>query len=140
MDECVFCRIARGEAPAHVVHEDELVVAFLDNGPIRPGHTQIITREHVPHFDDLSPETAARMLAVAQRFAKAMKQVYGVPRVGFVFTGGDIAHVHAHVVPLVEKGDITSARYAAGPIPTPPEAEQVATLARLKAALAGQGG
>jgi histidine triad (HIT) family protein len=137
MDDCIFCRIAQGDAPAHVVHEDEHVVAFLDNGPIRPGHTQIITREHVPYFEDLSPDAASHILGLGQRLAKAMKQIYGVPRVGFAFTGGDVAHVHAHVIPLVEKGDITSQRYSAGPIPTPPAAEQIATAARLKAMLAG---
>jgi histidine triad (HIT) family protein len=137
MGDCIFCRIARGDAPAHVVHADEHVVAFLDNGPIRPGHTQIITREHAPYFEDLSPEAASRILSLGQRLAKAMKRLYGVPRVGFAFTGGDVAHVHAHVIPLVEKGDITSQRYAAGPIPTPPESEQIATVARLKAMLAG---
>jgi histidine triad (HIT) family protein len=137
MEDCIFCRIARGDAHAHVVHEDDKVVAFLDNGPIRPGHTQIITREHVSYFEDLSPEAAAHILCLGQRLAKAMKQVYGVPRVGFAFTGGDVAHVHAHVIPLVEKGDITSQRYSAGSIPMPPEAEQIATAAQLKAALEG---
>ena len=40
-----------------------------------------------------------------------MKEVYQVERVAFLFTGGDVPHVHAHVVPMHEKTDITSARY-----------------------------
>jgi hypothetical protein len=40
-----------------------------------------------------------------------MREVYGVERVAFLFTGGDVAHVHARVVPLPENTDITSARY-----------------------------
>ena len=40
-----------------------------------------------------------------------MKSLYGVERVAFALTGGDHAHVHAHVVPMQEKTDITSRRY-----------------------------
>jgi histidine triad (HIT) family protein len=88
-----------------------LTVAFLDLYPIRPGHVQIIPRDHHPYFDDLPAETVARIVHVGQRMARVMKQVYGVDRVAFLFTGGDVAHAHAHVVPLHEKADITSRRY-----------------------------
>jgi histidine triad (HIT) family protein len=43
-DECVFCRIAKREFTAHVIYEDERILAFLDHGPIRLGHTQIIPK------------------------------------------------------------------------------------------------
>ena len=142
MDDCIFCRIARSELPAHIVYEDDLVMAFLDIGPIRPGHTQIISREHVPYFEDLPPPEAARILLLGQRLAKAMKQIYGIPRVAFLFTGGDVAHAHAHVVPMLEKGDITSRRYIVEEkltmrgLPSPPAEEQAATAATLRAMLA----
>jgi histidine triad (HIT) family protein len=64
-----------------------------------------------------------------------------VPRVAFLFTGGDIAHVHAHVVPMWEKTDITSRRYIVEErltfrsLPSPPENELVATAAALREAL-----
>jgi histidine triad (HIT) family protein len=111
MSDCIFCGIANGWIPAVKLHEDEDVVAFLDLGPIRPGHTQIISRMHVATFELLPEPMAARILGVGQQLARRMKEVYGVERVAFLFTGGDVAHVHAHVVPMVEKTDITSARY-----------------------------
>jgi histidine triad (HIT) family protein len=40
-----------------------------------------------------------------------MKHIYGVPRVAFLFTGGDLPHAHAHVVPMHENTDITSRLY-----------------------------
>ena len=113
MDTCIFCKIAARQANSHVIFEDADIMAFLDLGQIRPGHTQIIPKEHVPYFDDLSPELSGKILALGQRLAKIMKRIYSVPRVGFCFTGGDIAHAHAHVVPMHEKTDITSARYIA---------------------------
>lgn len=115
MKPCAFCAIAAHEVDAVRVYESDTLMAFLDRGAIRRGHTQIITRAHVPYFDDLSPEAAAAIVTLGQRLARRMKKVYGVDRVALVFTGGDVAHVHAHVVPLHEKTDITSARYIVSP-------------------------
>lgn len=108
---CIFCAIANKEIPAAIVHEDDDFMAFLDINPIRPGHVLIVTRGHHAYFDDLPPELAAGMMQLAQRFSKAMKRIHDVERVGFVFTGTDIAHVHAHLVPLVGRTDITSPAY-----------------------------
>lgn len=90
-------------------------MAFLDRRAIRPGHTQIITRQHVPTFETLSPRLINKITALGQQLARRMKDVYRVDRVAFLFTGGDAPHVHAHVVPMHDKTDITSARYITGP-------------------------
>lgn len=108
---CLFCRIASRDMGGVLLHEDESVVAFLDVAPIRPGHTQIIPRDHIPYFEDLPPDVAGRIFRVAQALARRMKTVYEVSRVAFLFTGGDVPHTHAHVVPLHADTDITSGRY-----------------------------
>ena len=108
---CPFCRIARREIPAHVIYEDDYLVAFLDTGPIRPGHVQIIPRDHYPTFDDLTAELASRIIILGQRLARILKASHEVSRAAFLFTGGDIAHAHAHVVPMISPTDITSRRY-----------------------------
>lgn len=143
---CLFCAIAAGQAPAHVVHESERLVAVLDIAPIRPGHLQIVPRAHYPFFDVLPQDLASEVLHLGQRFADVQRRIYGVSRVGFLFTGGDIPHAHAHVVPLVSAGDITSRRYIAEEKITfqapPPvtEADLVATAEALRRGLASGGG
>jgi len=138
---CIFCKIGRGEIRAHVVHEDDEILAFLDIGPIRPGHVQIIPRLHHPYFETLPEPLAAKILGVGQKIARVQKQLYGVPRVAFMFTGGDVAHAHAHLVPMVKGDDITSRRYIVEEtvsyraIPMPPPEELAATAADLRAAL-----
>jgi histidine triad (HIT) family protein len=115
MPTCLFCRIAAGELDAVMLYEDSEVVAFLDIAPIRPGHTQIVPRQHFATFEELPAPLAARILHLGQRLAQRLKTVYGVERVAFLFTGGDVPHAHAHVVPMHEKTDITSARYFVSP-------------------------
>ena len=100
-----------GEIPSIRVHEDADVIAFLDIAPMRPGHTVIVPRSHVETFEQLPALQANRILAVGQQLARRMKELYKVERVAFFFTGTDIAHAHAHVVPMHEKMDITSQRY-----------------------------
>ena len=112
---CPFCRIAAGEIEAVIVHEDDEIVAFLDIAPIRPAHTQIMPRRHIETFERLPAGLAARMLRLGQELAQRMKAVYHVERVAFLFTGSDVPHAHAHVIPMHETTDITSARYIVEP-------------------------
>ena len=113
MDGCVFCQIARGEIRSEFMYQDAEVIGLMDICPIRPGHAQIIPREHFDYFDDLPDVIACRIIHLGQRLARALKTLYGVPRVAFLFSGGDHAHAHAHVIPMHEKTDITSRRYIA---------------------------
>jgi histidine triad (HIT) family protein len=101
-----------------------------------------VPRVHVPYFDDLPADLAAAIIGAGQRLAKALKRIQGVSRVAFCFTGSDIAHAHAHVVPLHAPTDITSRRYIAEervtfrPTPRAPEDDLAAVAARLRAELA----
>lgn len=113
MTECLFCRIAHKQIPSTAVYESDNVYAFLDICPIRPGHTQIVPRQHFAYYEELPPDIASEIVHVGQRLARAMKVLYPVKRVAFLFTGGDVAHAHAHVLPMVSPVDITSRRYIA---------------------------
>ena len=100
-----------GEIPSIRIHEDGDVIAFLDIAPMRPGHTVIVPRSHVETYEQLPAALGGHILALGQQLGRRMKQLYKVERVAFFFTGTDIAHAHAHVVPIHEKMDVTSARY-----------------------------
>ena len=137
----MFCRIASGELRAHVVYEDDVLCAFLDRGPIRPGHTQIVPKQHVACFDEAPADVVAKIAVLGQQLATAMKRLYRVDRVAFLFTGGDVPHLHAHIVPMHEKTDVTSRRYILDEAPTfrtlpdAPEHELAETAAALLRAL-----
>lgn len=103
--------MATRAAATDVVHEDQHVLAFLDIHPIRPGHVLIIPKQHFAYFEDMPADIAASVLGLGQRLARVMKRIYRLPQVGFLFAGSDIAHVHAHIVPMHEKTDLTSRQY-----------------------------
>jgi histidine triad (HIT) family protein len=138
---CLFCEVAKGRIRPNVVFENDRLLAFLDIGPIRRGHVQIIPREHFAHFDDLPGDLASEVMALGQKIARAQKRLYGVKRVAFLFTGGDVPHAHAHVVPMVENTDITSRRYIKeetltfASLPNPGAEELESVAAELKSAL-----
>ena len=129
-DNCLFCRIARREIPAHILHEDDRLLAFLDIQPVRPGHTLIIPKQHYPYFEDMPADLAGHILNLGQKLGRHMKRLYGVDRVGFAFTGIHVAHAHAHVIPMHDPQDVTSTQYIVQKDLTftmPPQAPQEGT-------------
>jgi histidine triad (HIT) family protein len=104
-DDCVFCRIVRGELPASTVHESDRVVAFLDIDPVTPGHVLVVPREHLVELADLTDELAGELVAVARRLAAALRRTaLRCEGVNLFFADGEAAfqevfHAHLHVIP-----------------------------------------
>ncbi len=100
--DCIFCRIVRGEAPCHKVWEDEEHLAFLPLYPNTLGVTVVITKAHVPS-DPFAIEDAAlaRLTVAAKRVAHLLRAAFAdVGRVGLVYEGFGVDHVHAKLFPL----------------------------------------
>lgn len=101
---CIFCRIATGEAPAEIVHEDDTTVAFLDIRPSSPGHALVICRDHHDNLYDV-PEAALGAVALtSQRLARAIRQALqpdGLRMAQFngAAAGQTVFHYHVHLVP-----------------------------------------
>ena len=109
MKNCVFCQIAKHEAPARIIHEDELVIAVLDINPISDGHTLIIPKKDVPDIHSLDSETGNRVMEVAKMLAGAIEQEFGfngsmIMAVNGVFQ--DVPHFHLHVFGRNKSNDI----------------------------------
>lgn len=109
--DCLFCKIASHAISSVVLQENDNIMAFFDRAPIRRGHVQIIPKSHFETFELLPPVLATDIFTLAQSIAKRMKEVYSIERVAFLYSGGDVPHAHAHVIPMYEKTDITSYRY-----------------------------
>ena len=109
---CVFCAIAAGQMPAHLLHEDEHFLVLLDIFPLRPAHVLIVSRENAPLLGDLSVPARDALLALAARVTKAL---YGCPELGvqginLLLNDGPVAnqhvpHLHLHLLPR-RRGDV----------------------------------
>lgn len=101
-NDCLFCRIARGEIPAAIVAEDAHCIAFRDINAQAPVHVLVIPRAHVASLNDLAnAEVVAHMHALAVQVAKAE----GIDQRGFrtvINTNDDggqtVFHLHMHVL------------------------------------------
>ena len=103
-ETCLFCRIGRGEIPADIVHEDDLVVAFRDINPKAPTHILLIPREHMYSAADLD-ETDAEMLGRLFSVAAQLARDAGIAERGFRLVtnsgpaaGQSVDHLHFHLM------------------------------------------
>lgn len=102
--DCPFCKIAAGDIPADLVHQDDLVVAFDDINPVAPVHQLVIPRRHIGSAADLEESDSdllGRLFAVAARLAADA----GLSESGYrVVTnvgddgGQSVAHLHFHLL------------------------------------------
>ena len=104
MEECIFCKIAVGEAPAAMVYEDEHTMAFMDIGQVNPGHVIVAVKPHIQDIYTLTDEMAARFFQTAARIARAVKEAMqpeGVTLLQANEAAGfqTVFHLHLHVLP-----------------------------------------
>ena len=105
MEDCVFCRIAAGQATAEIVYSDEKILAFMDIQPVNPGHVLVIPKVHASGLSDLDEETGGQLLKVAMRVARGIRNSgLRCEGVNLLLSDGkaafqEIFHVHLHVIP-----------------------------------------
>lgn len=142
MQECVFCAIIRGEAPASTVYEDERAMAFMDIRPVNPGHVLVVPRAHAASLAELEPEAGAHLFRVAMRLAPAVRRS-GVACEGVNLfladgraAGQEVLHVHLHIVPRFV-GDGFGFRIGPGNFQHPERSTLDAIAGQIHAALEG---
>ena len=103
-DDCLFCRIIRGDIPADVVAEGESWVAFRDIQPQAPVHVLVIPRRNVESVESLGAEDGGLagelMLAAAD-----VARIEGISESGYRAVtnvgeraGQSVFHLHVHVL------------------------------------------
>lgn len=136
---CVFCQIARGESPAHIVHADEATLAFLDLRQFHAGHTLVIPRGHFADVRDLDPATGAALMATVSRIARAVGAAFPNDGLSLWHSIGpgafqEVPHLHIHVHPRKMADEFL--RVYPGKPPTADEATLAGHAARLRKCLA----
>lgn len=104
----LFTKIINGEIPAYKIYEDEKSVAFLTIKPQTKGHTLVVPKVEVDHWDDVPEEYFAHMWRTAQFVAKDMKEKLDCSRVGVMIAGFEVPHAHVHLIPCETIKDLDS--------------------------------
>ncbi|CAJ1227257.1 histidine triad protein [Levilactobacillus zymae] len=130
-DDCIFCKILKGDIPSYTVYEDNIVKAFLDISQGTPGHTLVIPKTHVQDIFAYDTDLAAAVFARIPKIARAVKAADPtIVGMNIVNNNGKVAyqsvfHSHFHLVPRYSddddfkmifkdnSGNYTPAKYAA---------------------------
>lgn len=105
--DCIFCKIVRGDIPAHTVYEDDATLAFLDISPAARGHALVIPREHTPDLFGASEETLGAVTHAVQQVGRRLQQVLQPDGLNVIQNNGSAAgqsvfHYHVHLIPRWE--------------------------------------
>lgn len=100
MDDCLFCKIVKGEIPAYKIYEDDKYLAFLDIAQFTQGHTIIIPKEHFRFIWDITN--------VGEFYEFAVKVANHYRSLGYEFIdsasfGRLVPHAHYHLIPNTEE-------------------------------------
>jgi len=124
----IFTKIINGEIPCHKIAEDGKHIAFLDVHPLVKGHTLVVPKREVDYYFDLEDEELAALNAFAKRVATAVFREIPCLRIGTAVIGLEVPHVHMHLVPLNQVGDINFTKKKLSPSQT----ELKATAERIR--------
>ena len=103
MDDCLFCRMIRGEIPTKKVYEDEQTFAFEDINPQAPTHVLVVPKKHIRGLKEAAPEEAeivGHCHLVAARIARERSIEDGYRTVVNVGprAGQSVFHLHVHLI------------------------------------------
>ena len=103
MENCLFCKIVRGEIPSTKVYEDEKVLAFRDIAPMAPTHILVIPKAHIASVNEVNAENAAivaHIFTVIPRVAAAerLEGGYRVVSNCGADAGQTVHHLHFHIL------------------------------------------
>lgn len=104
MEDCIFCKIVKGEIPSEKVYEDDLVLAFNDLTPQAPIHTLVIPKEHIASANDIDDKNSKVIGHIYEVISKLAKE-QGFDKDGYRIVnncgsdgGQTVDHIHFHIL------------------------------------------
>lgn len=107
MNDCIFCKIIRGEIPAEKIYENSEFFSIPDVNPVEEGHSLIISKKHFKTILDIPDELGLKLLDCIKETAnKLMKRYnssgFNITNNNFESAGQVVPHVHFHMLPRKE--------------------------------------
>lgn len=104
MNDCLFCKIIRGELPSYKIYEDEHTYAFLDIAKDVDGHILVVPKKHFKNIFDCDQETLGNQMNAVKRVSDHLVQNCGYEGVNLLnasdeCAGQSVPHFHIHIIP-----------------------------------------
>lgn len=102
--DCLFCKMVAGQIPVTKIYEDEVVLAFLDIGPVSDGHSLVIPKQHFERLHDCPGEVLGRVGSHLGQIAEAVASAMSSDGYNVLCNNGRAAgqivnHLHFHIIP-----------------------------------------
>ncbi len=104
MEDCIFCKIVKGEIPSNKVYEDDEILAFKDINPLAPIHILVIPKKHITSTNDIQPEDEKLMGKIFLTIKQIAKKE-GFAEEGYRVVnncgengGQEVNHLHFHIL------------------------------------------
>ena len=104
MDDCLFCKIIKGEIPSKKAYEDDYVYAFWDISPTAPVHILVIPKNHISTLNDITEENSLLISKIYEAIPKIAKE-NNIDKDGYRVVancnkaaGQTVFHVHFHLI------------------------------------------
>ncbi len=121
MNDCLFCKIIKGEIPSVKVYENHGSIAFMDIRPVNPGHVLVVSKEHFKDLLEADDETLAAVAVACKKVAQAVKKAVNADGINLAANNGEAAgqvipHLHWHIIPRFSSDDLRSWPHKETPI------------------------
>ncbi len=110
-EECIFCKIIRGEIPSDKIYENKHIFSLLDNNPIAPGHTLVIPKKHFKTILDIPEQELCELIKGVKKMTMAVVEATDAPGFNIIVNGKKAAgqlvdHIHFHIIPRFKHDNI----------------------------------
>ena len=107
MDDCIFCKIIKGEIPGKIIEQNDDVIVFLS----LQNHPLVVTKKHIENIYDMDPETGSAVMKETIRVAKAVKKGLACDGINLIQNneapaGQEVMHFHLHIKPRFKSDSV----------------------------------
>lgn len=101
MEDCVFCKIRKGELPSTILYSDDDFMIIKDINPRAKIHLVAIPHTHVPHIEMMTEEGACVLGKIILKISHLQEELGLVGGYRLLINQGEnaaVSHVHIHIL------------------------------------------
>ncbi|MCP4294697.1 MAG: HIT family protein [Proteobacteria bacterium] len=118
MEDCIFCKIVRGELPSLNIYENDLLIVIMDIMPLSEGHTLILPKAHHETIFDMNESLACQIMSATWKVANVINKTVEPSGLNILqnnktAAGQVVPHYHVHLIPRNEGDGLKVGQWSA---------------------------